>query len=173
VVVIGCAGSGKTSFARALALRREDCPHVELDELFWGPHWTPKPMAEFKALASAAAAGQRWVIDGNYKAVRELVWPRATHIVWLDVSLARVMWQVTRRTLWRATSGQALWHGNRESWRKAFFSRESILWWALRTHGRKRREFAALRQAAGEGAAQWVVLRTPADAAAALADFAR
>ena len=172
VVVIGCSGSGKTTFARALAVRLaagpEACPHVELDELFWGPQGRPKPPEQFKALAAHAAAGEHWVIDGNYSAVRSAVWSRATHIVWLDPSLVRVMWQVLRRTLWRVSSGQDLWHGNRESWRKALFSRESILLWALTTHGRKRREFAVLRAAAESGAARWLVLRGAADASAAL-----
>lgn len=177
VVVIGCSGSGKTTFARALAARLaaglQDCPHVELDDLFWGPMWRPKLPEQFKALAAHAAAGERWVIDGNYSAVRSVVWARATHIVWLDLSLARVMWQVGRRTWWRATSGETLWHGNRESWRQALFSRESILLWALTTHGRKRREFAALRQAADVGAPRWIVLRRRADVGAAVDELAR
>lgn len=167
VVVIGCSGSGKTTFARALAARL-GAPIFELDELFWGPHWTPKPTAQFIALTAQAAAGERWVIEGNYRAVRHVVWPRATHIVWLDFSLARVMWQVGWRTFHRVLSGQVLWHGNRESWLKAFFSRESILLWAWRTHPRKRQEFSALREAAGDddGEVRWVVLRRPAEAAA-------
>ena len=177
VVVIGCSGSGKTTFARALAARLaaglKDVPHVELDELFWGPMWRPKPPEQFKALAAQAAAGERWVIDGNYSAVRSVVWARATHIVWLDLSLARVMWQVGRRTWRRATSGQTLWHGNRESWRKALFSRESILLWALTTHGRKRREFAALRAAADSGATRWIVLRRRGDIGASMDELMR
>ena len=101
----------------------------------------------------------------------------ATVSLGLDLSLARVMWQVGWRTWWRATSGQTLWHGNRESWRKALFSRESIVLWALTTHGRKRREFAALRAASSArlldaGGACWIVLRRPGEAAAAVAALA-
>jgi adenylate kinase family enzyme len=173
VLVVGCSGAGKSSLARALAARLA-CEWVELDELFWGPQWTPKPLAQFQTLAAQAAARESWVIDGNYRAVRHIVWPRATHIVWLDLSRTRVMWQVARRTLARVLSGQVLWHGNRESWRKAFFSHESILLWAWRTHPRKREEFAALREAAeagglrGDVAPRWIVLRSMGDVAAVL-----
>jgi hypothetical protein len=41
-------------------------PHVELDDLFWGPNWAAKPLEEFRSLVSAACATDRWVVDGNY-----------------------------------------------------------------------------------------------------------
>src|SRR5690349_15844981 len=81
VVVIGTSGCGKTVFAHRLA-QALACPHVELDELYWGPKWTPKSGADFRRLVHAAVRGPRWVVDGNYSAVRELVWPRATTVIW-------------------------------------------------------------------------------------------
>ena len=40
IVVVGTCGSGKTTLAAELA-KRIEAPHVELDALHWGPHWTP------------------------------------------------------------------------------------------------------------------------------------
>ena len=80
VVIIGTSGAGKSTFAAALA-REMECPHVELDCLYWGPAWVPVPAESFEAGVRAATAGDRWVADGNCSAIRELLSSRATHNV--------------------------------------------------------------------------------------------
>ena len=55
VVVVGCSGSGKTTFARQLA-RLLGSPHIELDALHWLPNWVPRPTNEFRALVAQAVA---------------------------------------------------------------------------------------------------------------------
>jgi len=92
---------------------------------------------------AAAIAEDSWVVDGNYSAVRDLVWGRADTIVWLDLPLHTVVWQVVRRTVVRLGRAEVLWGTNRESLRTAF-SRDSIIWWAISTHGRRRREYGTL-----------------------------
>ena len=42
VVVVGTSCSGKTTLARRLA-RILASEHVELDSLYWGSGWTPRP----------------------------------------------------------------------------------------------------------------------------------
>lgn len=164
VVIVGMSGAGKSTLARQLA-QAMGAPHVELDGLFWGPDWEPHAPADFRARVSAAVHGERWVVDGNYSSVRHLVWPRATAIVWLNLSFPRVFVRVVLRTLRRAATCQVLWSGNRESWSRSFFSRESILWWVLRNFGLRRRQFAALKQAAGDGPPTWIELRSPREVA--------
>lgn len=159
VVVIGMSGAGKSTLARQLA-QDMGAPHVELDALFWGPDWEPHAPADFRAQVRAAVQGERWIVDGNYGSVRHLVWPRATAIVWLNLSFPRVLARVLLRTLRRAATGQLLWSGNRESWRRSFFSRQSILWWVLRNFALRRRQFAGLKQAA-DAKPVWIELRSP------------
>ena len=171
VVVIGTSGSGKTTFARRLAATL-DAGCVELDELFWGPEWRPKPEAEFLRLSADAAARERWVVDGNYRVARPLLWTRATAIVWLDYGFGTALLRTLRRTLRRALTRQALWHGNRESLRRSFLSRESILLWVITTHARRKREFASLRGGDAFAHADWIVFRRPADADTFLASVA-
>lgn len=162
-IVIGTSGTGKTTFARQLA-RRIGAPHTELDALYWGPHWVRRPREAFQRDVQTATAGPCWVLDGNYSEVRDLIWPRATHIVWLDYGRARVFSQVLRRTVARAISRKPLWAGNRESLRMAFFSRDSILLWSLTTFDKNRRRYRALQGDAAWPQAQWVVLRHPREA---------
>lgn len=141
--IIGSAGAGKSTLGRALAARL-DAPLVELDQLYWQPNWQHASDDEFRKGVAAVLAGERWVVCGNYRAVRELVWGRADTVVWLDYPLAVSFPRLWRRTWRRIVSQEELWGGNRESWRKQFFSRDSLLLYAWRTHRRRKREIAAM-----------------------------
>jgi len=148
VVILGTTGSGKTTFSRKLAVRL-DAPPVELDALHWGPDWTPRELSEFRERVRRATEGTRWIVDGNYSAVRDIVWSRADTLVWLDYPLSRILWRLLRRTMHRVLSREELWNGNRERLATAFFHRESLFFWAVKTHRRRRREYpAAFRQPA-------------------------
>ncbi len=142
LVVIGVSGSGKTTFAGQIA-RKLSLPHIELDALYWEPDWQASSRPVFRGRVQAATAAEAWVVDGNYSHSRDIVWSRASHLVWLDYSLPRVMWRVVSRTVRRIVSQQELWSGNRESLRGSL-GRESIVWYALTNYHRRRREYPAL-----------------------------
>lgn len=139
VNVVGMTGSGKTTLARQLA-ERLGVPHVELDNLSWEPNWTLAPPKVFRARVDTALAGDGWTCDGNYSAVRELVWSRADTVVWLDYSLPVIFARLFRRTNRRIFSGELCCNGNREQFRLAYLSRESLYVWLLKTYWRRRRE---------------------------------
>ncbi len=162
VSVVGTTGSGKTTFAaklgEALAI-----PHVELDALNWSSNWTPASPEVFRSRVKDVADAERWVIDGNYSAARDLVWGRADTIIWLNYSLRVTLSRLLRRTARRIVLGESCCNGNRESLSKAL-SRDSIIWWALRSYRRRRREYPRLLKAR-EAAGTWVVkLRSPKEA---------
>lgn len=143
ISVVGTSGSGKTTTAGQIA-QRLGIPHVELDALHWEPNWTEAPIEVFRARVTQALSGETWAVDGNYGKVRDIVWGRADTVVWLDYTLAVILWQLVRRTVRRSVTQEELWGGNRESLGKAIFSRESILLWALQTYKRRRREYPVL-----------------------------
>jgi adenylate kinase family enzyme len=167
VVVVGTSCSGKTTLARRLASVL-GTRHVELDALHWGREWAVRP--EFQRDVLAEAQQPRWVIDGNYSAVRDIVWRRCTAIVWLDYSFLRVFSRALRRTARRIVTGERLYSGNRETMGNALFDPEGIPWWVVRTHGRRRREFPELFRRPEYGQAAVVPLPTPAAAEAFLAE---
>lgn len=143
IVVVGTSCSGKTTFARKLA-HVLGLTHIELDAIHWQPNWCPRPLEEFRALVETAIAGESWVVDGNYSKVRNLVWKRATHIIWLNLPFYLVLGRALRRTVRRIVSQEELFSGNRETWRLAFLDRDAILWWMIKTFNRRRREYRGL-----------------------------
>jgi adenylate kinase family enzyme len=132
VLVTGTSGSGKTTVAArigtALQLR-----HVEIDGLFHGAGWTPRP--SFVDDVHRFSAESRWVTEWQYKAVRAHLAERADLLVWLDLPRIVVMRQLVRRTLVRRLRRQPLWNGNVEpALRTVFTDPDHILRWAWTTH---------------------------------------
>ncbi|QAA76947.1 MAG: Adenylate kinase [Candidatus Bipolaricaulis sibiricus] len=160
--VVGTSGSGKTTVGRAIA-DRLGIPFVELDALAWLPAWTNRPLAELQELVDERTRGPAWVVDGNRSEVRDLVWGRADTVVWLDYPFRRVFGQLLKRTLRRALRREELWNGNRESLRMSFFSRESILLWAVRTHRWRKREYPALLGRPEHAHLRVIRLRSPVE----------
>ena len=142
IAVVGTSGCGKTTFSRVLS-QRVDVPHIELDTLYWGRNWTACPPEEFRARVSRAIAAEAWVCDGNYSATRDLVWARATTLIWLNYSFPVVFYRAVARTFTRIVTREELFSGNHESLR-LIFDADWIPWWVVRTFHRRRREYPAL-----------------------------
>lgn len=144
ISVVGNSGSGKSTLGRAVAARL-GCPYVELDSIFHQPGWVPLPLDEFRARVADVVHADAWVVDGNYSAVRDLVWERADMLIWLDLRRARVMSQLVRRTFRRGLWRTELWNGNRESLRNfvRWDPNASILRWAWTNHAKYRSRYAA------------------------------
>jgi len=145
IVVVGRTGSGKTTLARELAAAL-DVPHVELDALYFGPKFSTAPLSVLRERTSAAISGDRWVTDGNKSAVRDLVWPRADTIIWLDYPLVVSLWRLGRRALRRASTlqTQATKTGERKGLPRQFLSAARGVLLALRSHMGQRRKYPKL-----------------------------
>jgi adenylate kinase family enzyme len=133
VLVAGTSGAGKTTTARRIAAAL-GIPHVEIDGLFHGPDWVPRP--SFEADVHRFAAEPVWVTEWQYAGVRAHLAERADLLVWLDLPRRVVMRQVVRRTLRRRLRRQRLWNGNVEPPLRTFFTDdEHIVRWAWVHHG--------------------------------------
>jgi adenylate kinase family enzyme len=159
ISVVGTSGSGKTTLAKALA-QRLDYAHIELDALHWEPGWQMAPLDLFRTRVAQAVGQPYWVTDGNYSKVRDIVWGRADTVVWFDYPLPLILWRLWWRTLRRTLLRQPLWNENRESFRTTF-SRNSVLWWAMATYGRRRREYPELFARPEYARLETVRLRSP------------
>jgi adenylate kinase family enzyme len=145
IVVIGTTSSGKSTLAAQLA-ERLNMEFIELDALHWELNWQEAPLEVFRTRVEKATQAERWVIAGNYHVVRDLVWSKAQVVLWLDYSLWKIFWQLTRRTFARWWSQELLWGTNRESlWTHLkFWSEESLYHWLFKTYWRRKREYPML-----------------------------
>jgi len=163
ILVIGTSCAGKTTISRRLGAILQS-PVIELDELHWDENWQEKPDDQFARLVREATSAPAWIADGNYSVVRDVLWPQATLVVWLNYSFPRVLWRGLTRSLRRGFTREPLWHGNRESLRRIFLSRDSILVWIITTHARRRREFAELRRSGRYPQLEWIEFTDPRQA---------
>ena len=145
VSVVGNSGAGKTTLSARLAAALA-VPHIELDAIFHQPGWTELPRDEFRRrVAKELDSHVGWVVDGNYGAVRDLVWAAADTVVWLDLPKATVMRRLIWRTVRRAVTREELWNGNREPVGGMFRRdpRENIVRWSWTHHAECSSRYAA------------------------------
>lgn len=145
IVVVGTSCAGKSTLARQIAAKLK-IKHIELDAIYWQQNWTPLDTTQFRERVHSLVQGESWTLDGNYSIVRDLVWDRATTIIWLNYPFTIIFWRGLKRTIRRVFTREDLWNNNRESARLAFFSWDSILLWIIRTHWKRQKNYLALFQ---------------------------
>ena len=100
VLVDGIAGSGKSTFSRALAART-GLPLIHLDLHYWKPGWVKPSEHEWREKQRSLLAGDAWIADGNYLETLALRLERADTVVLLD-------------TPWWICAGRAFMRGFRK-----------------------------------------------------------
>lgn len=170
IVIVGTSCSGKTTLARTIA-QTLGVTHIELDAIHWLPNWQPPPVDEFRKLTQEAVAAERWVLDGNYSKVRDIVWARATTLIWLNYPFHVVYGRALYRTVKRVLTKEQLYAGNQETFRLAFLSKYSILWVVIATYHRRRRQYPELFRQPDFAHLEIIELRTPKEAERLVADL--
>jgi len=140
IVFIGSSGSGKTTLGRWLGAQLA-LPFTDLDDVFWRPGWQRAAAEEFRRDVDALTGQPRWAVAGNYSAARDLIWPRADTLVWLDLPLPLVLWRTTRRVFRQSMTGESICNGNRQQLKALVFGTDPLLGYTLRTHAHRRREW--------------------------------
>jgi len=97
-MVIGCSGSGKSTFSRKLH-QLTQIPIVHLDQKYWKPNWVESTEEEWRATISEIVKDDQWIMDGNYSGTWDLRIPRADTIIFIDQPTYVCLYRVIKRII--------------------------------------------------------------------------
>ena len=83
IIVIGCPGSGKSTFSRALH-GKTGIPLYHLDMMYWNEDKTTVERSVFLERLSAVIEKNAWIIDGNYASSMEMRMSACDTVFFLD-----------------------------------------------------------------------------------------
>ena len=86
VIVIGCPGSGKSTFSRALH-HITKIPLYHLDMMYWNADKTTVEKKLFRQRLADTLEKDEWIIDGNYASTMELRLAACDTVIFLDYPL--------------------------------------------------------------------------------------
>ena len=102
-MVVGPVGAGKSRLAhdlgKVLGIRV-----LHLDALFWKPGWVQTPRDEFEAMQRREVATDSWIVEAQFDDILPDWVYAADTVVFVDISLLRSLWRVSKRRLNRQAS---------------------------------------------------------------------
>ena len=97
-MVVGPVGAGKSRLAndlgKVLGIRV-----LHLDALFWKPGWVPTPRDEHEAMQRREVATDSWIVEAQADDMLPDWVYGADTVVFIDISLLRSLWRVSKRRL--------------------------------------------------------------------------
>lgn len=163
--VVGTSASGKSTLSKKLAEKLQ-LTYIELDNLFWLDDWQECPDHEFlkKIQKHIDASPDGWVIDGNYTRSTSVKWKDVDTVIWLDLPFHLNLYQSIHRTMARLIFKKILWQdsNNTEKFSK-LLSRDSIIWWMIKTYRENRGKYLAMMQHPDYAHIQFIRIRKRRD----------
>lgn len=96
VLIMGGAGAGKSTLARAMG-EKLGLPVVHLDRCVYGPGWNKLDTATVRARVARALAPGRFVVDGTYSNLHDLIMP-VDLVIWIEQPVLLRLFRTWRKT---------------------------------------------------------------------------
>ncbi|MFK8102306.1 MAG: AAA family ATPase [Saprospiraceae bacterium] len=112
IMVIGCAGAGKSTFSRALSRLLPALELIHLDQVYWRANWEEPLHADWEKKVQQLVTKETWIMDGNYGRTMDLRIARADTIIFLNYATMTSLYRVCRRTwkYWKTTRPEMTEH---------------------------------------------------------------
>ena len=96
ILIIGSAGSGKTTFSKQLAQKLQ-LPLVHLDTLYWCGNWEHLSRDQFDAALQAELEKNAWILDGNFNRTISHRLAYCDTVFFFDLPTITCLWGITKR----------------------------------------------------------------------------
>ncbi len=121
VIVIGCCGAGKSTFAKRLH-ELIGLELIHLDQHYWQADWAETEEMEWRKKVEDLASKPSWIIDGNYGGTMDIRLKKADTIIYLDYSTLSCLSRITKRIMkYRGTVRPDMPEGCRERFDLEFY----------------------------------------------------
>ncbi|WP_410511499.1 DUF4375 domain-containing protein [Paenibacillus sp. BR2-3] len=98
VLVLGCAGSGKSTFSELLG-KNQGLPVVHLDSLYWKPGWQASSAEEWDLVIEKLIHKDKYVLDGNYSRTLKVRLKESDTIFYLDFPRYLCLYRIFKRRI--------------------------------------------------------------------------
>ena len=96
ITVLGCSGSGKSTFSRKLH-SITGLPLIHLDNIWWKPDKTHISREEFDRTLERIFQENAWIMDGDYSRTYEVRFQACDTVIFLDYAYEECMAGITER----------------------------------------------------------------------------
>lgn len=98
VLIIGNAGSGKTTFGLKLSAILK-IPLIHLDKIYWNGNWEHIAKDDFDKILQTELEKESWIIDGNYNRTLPKRLQYCDTVFYFDVPVWTSVWGITERII--------------------------------------------------------------------------
>lgn len=140
ILVLGCSCSGKTTFSKKLS-ETLNIQHIELDQYYWLDNWKSRDEEQFQNIVFDKLKDGYWIVDGNYRRLRDTIWNDADVIIWLNYNLSLILYSALLRSFQRIFFKKTCCNNNTETLTRTLFTKKSIFYWILKTYKQRKIEY--------------------------------
>ncbi|GEM_PF-6975487 len=134
VLIVGCAGAGKTTIGKKIATYT-NTPFFSLDDFYWQPKWRKTPAKDFENNIKDILSLDSCIIDGLYPEVLRQLEIESNYdfaILYIKTTKCKSIYRVIKRTILRILTKEKICNGNVEKVSN-LIGKSNIILYSIRT----------------------------------------